>query len=61
MPEVARDVGFGPFLPRASFPEAFVKSYAAIAVYEPVDWDGERIYFLGGQMPCKSATNDMAG
>jgi hypothetical protein len=46
LPEVARDFDFGRFLPKASFPEAFVKSYAAIAVHEPVDWDGERIYFI---------------
>jgi hypothetical protein len=43
---VAKDFDFGSNLPAATFPSAFVTSYAAIARGEPVDWDNNRIYFL---------------
>jgi hypothetical protein len=46
LPEVANEFDFGPHVPKASFPSDFVKAYAAIAAHEPVDWDGERLYFV---------------
>jgi hypothetical protein len=46
LPAVAKDFDFGKSLPAASFPPAFVASYAALARGEPVDWDSERTYFL---------------
>lgn len=46
LPAVAKDFDFGKSLPAATFPPAFVASYAAIAQGEPVDWDNNRIHFL---------------
>jgi hypothetical protein len=46
LPQVAKDFDFGRALPPATFPPAFVASYAALARGEPTDWENERIYFL---------------
>ncbi len=44
--DVAKDFDFGPNLPRAGFPAAFVAYYSIFSRGEPVDWANERQYFL---------------
>ncbi len=46
MPSVAKNFYFGTALPRANFPADFVAYYARLAQGEPVDWEGDCIYFV---------------
>jgi hypothetical protein len=46
MPSVAHNFYFGSALPRANFPADFVAYYAKFSQGEPVDWEGDGIYFL---------------